>query len=635
MLQTPRTGGRSRFSKALPMPPPTQNTLQSISPAPQVPRAFPGLPADMAVTTAFPARKDSVGARFAPKQFESPLPALPAKPSEPETQKKMPPIPRKAVASPPIVGSPPPPVQPAQAHATDAAKLKRNSSISSLLSAYSNTSSDSAPMYSQGSSVTKGSEASLSPERAAERDNMNNSYNAFSRNPYEEPSAQEKEMMLHAPLPPPPPMKDASRPTTPRVGLPATPRNGRTAAASSPKDVDDASSQITLTNASPPRREIWRRRASSKSDRNIAVSGLKLAISHGSTAATTAPLPAPDAGSSQSSLQHPASLNPMMGAGVNKTSPLPPRSTSALPGRNVKPQPQKPTAAGGSNNSQQVEHAAAPQPPTKDSPTVKGEVAPFPALPAKPSTGVASPLSSPEPPAKSIKRREIGTKPSLQNMRGKESDPAQHLREARSIIDLKGARNERAQRDAAQENFPFDEPHFQGAQAREGMPSPRGRRPSNPNAPRLAGAPQLTVTSPNAKAAPRELVEYKDQEPIQLTPQEEKDLAAAISKVINRNWDWPQAAPNKHGVWPCKEFGSDHINCISDHKRWLHMENFNNPIACMLCHEGSREHRRVCKSCGMRVCLPCADLLTGQKIEALDFAALASRSKGEEVATAA
>ncbi|KAK9781948.1 hypothetical protein SCAR479_01819 [Seiridium cardinale] len=627
MLQTPRTGGRSRFSKALPMPPPSQNTFEPTSPARQVPRALPDFPS-MTNSAAFPPRKDSVGARFTPKPIDSPLPALPAKSPEPETQKKMPPIPRKAVASPPAAAFSSPPAEPAQVETTDLAKLKRNSSISSLLSAYSNTSSDSVHRSSQGGSDTKGSEASLSPEREERPGNFARNYRAYSRNPYEEPSAQEKEMMMHEPLPPPPPMKDAngsSRPTTPRVGLPATPRHGRPAVVPPPKD-DDTSSSVTVTNASPPRREIWRRRASSKSDGSIAVTGLKLAVSHGSTAETAVPLPAPAAGPTQDSLPDPSGLNPSLNANVNKTSPLPPRSSSALPGRNIKPQSQQPSTG--------------MKAPAIDSPTLKTESASFPtnssapgrnnATPsAKPSPGPVSPLSSPEPPAKSMKRREVGTKSSVQNMRGTEASPAQHLREARSQIDLRAAR---AQQEAAQENFPFEGSQIRDDHVREGVPSPRARRPSNTNERRLAAAPQLTVTSPSITAVSSGPVEYKDQEPMQLTPREEKTLMDAIAKVTNR--DWAKAVPNKQGVWTCKELTSDHLTCASDHKRWLHMENLHNPISCMLCHLGGRDHRRVCKTCGMRVCIPCADLLSGHKIGELDFVALVSKTKANETTIA-
>ncbi|KAH8199650.1 hypothetical protein TruAng_006180 [Truncatella angustata] len=319
---------------------------------------------------------------------------------------------------------------------------------------------------------------------------------------------------------------------------------------------------------------------------------------------------------------------------INKASPLPPKASSALPGRNVKPLPRQP----------EVQTTVAPPKPPKDSPTQKSEAAPLSAQPAKATMSAASPLSSPEPPAKSIRRREVGSKTSTQPMQAQqEASPAQHLREARSAISLRSEaeRSERIQREAAQEKFPEELQQFQESAAAAALSSPRARRPSNPpQAPRLAAAPQLTVTSPRARAAPRVPVEYKDQEPLQLTPQEERSLSDAISRVVNReNWNWAQASPNKQGVWPCKELTSDHIACLSDHRRWLHMENSSVPIACMLCHEGERGHRRLCKTCGIRVCVGCADVLTGRKIGELDFDSLAGKTqdmgKSKGVATAA
>jgi hypothetical protein len=464
--------------------------------------------------------------------------------------------------------------------------------------------------------------------------------------------------MMHEPLPPPPPFKDAgrsARPITPRVGLPATPRNGKTAASSVPRDADDTSSSATLTNASPPRREIWRRRASSKSDRSIAVAGLKLAVSHGSTAATTVPLPPSEMESSQNLPAEPVMSNPRLDASANRPAPLPPRSTSALPGRNIRPQPQQGNAGSGIVTTDKRDELGnvkgmtpspansghtknqSPQPLTKDSPTLKTEPTDFSTVSQNPENGngtiapdAVPSLPSPEPPVKSIKRREVGTKPSLQSMRGKEPDPAQHLREARSAIDLKASRIERAQWDATQESLPLEQPQFYEDHYGGGVPSPRARRPSNTSQRRLAAAPQLMVTSPTARAGPSEPVEYKDQEPLRLTPQEEKNLVDVINRVVNRSREWSTAVPNKQGVWPCKELSGDHINCLSNHKRWLPMGNSNNPIACMLCHDGNPQPRRVCRTCGIRVCPSCAELLNGRKIEELDFEALVNKDKGKE-----
>ncbi|ETS80602.1 hypothetical protein PFICI_08131 [Pestalotiopsis fici W106-1] len=703
-LLAPRTGGRSRFSKALPMPPspPHETPPESItaaaatrtpttatSPAFQIPRKLPGLP-NMATTMALPPRKDSVGARFIPKPIDSPLPALPALPdkvSSPlELQKKMPPIPRKAVASPPPVGSSftsSPPLEQLEPEAVDPVKLKRKSSISSLLSAYSNTSSESVHMSSHRSSDTKGSEASLSPDRDGQRGgqqrDLSAAYKALSRNPYEEPSAREKEFMMHEPLPPPPPTKEANaspRPAAQRTGLPATPRGGRLPAAPAPaaapatiqKDGDAFTSAARKTPSPPPRREIWRRRASSKSDRSIAVSGLKLAVSHGSTAATTmaASQPAPAEEASQKAAQHPAILNPTLALSANNGPQLPPQPNSGLPGRNIRPQAQAQTQpqqsatnnaidaldnddemkrlrelkmqALGQSASQDSDKSTSHLQPL-DSPTLKPSPAGFPTILGAPeSTRTAADDQPPlSPPTKSLRRREVGRKPSLQNIKGSEAGAAQHLREARSAIDLRAARDKQAE--AAMENFPaLEPPHFPG-QYYGGAPSPRSPRTrglssaSNASGRRVPN-PQLMVTSPATPPAPRPRVEYKDMEYIQMTPQQQNDLSAAIRKAFGHSKDWARVTPNKDGVWPCRELSADHLTCASDHKGWVNTPNAHYPIACMLCHDGSKESRRVCRSCGIRVCPGCSELLTGVKIENLDFNALASKEKEKEDAIA-
>ncbi|KAI1879594.1 hypothetical protein JX265_002548 [Neoarthrinium moseri] len=668
-LQTPTTG-RSRFSKALPLPPGLDlegNGSQAIA-ANQVPRALPDLP-NMAATVAFPPRKDSVGGSFVPKPLDSPLPALPALTSGLDTQKKMPPIPRKAVAS--------PPAQPAK---TTPAHLKRVSSISSLLSAYSNTSSDSVHRSSQGSSVTKGSEPSFSPEREAmqdgNKDDFTRSYKAYSRNPYEEPSEQEKAVMMNEPLPPPPPFKSNLRPTTPRTGLPATPRSGRTAA-SPTRDANADSPTTSMANASPPRREIWRRRASSKSDRSIAVAGLKLSISHGSTAATTAPVAAP----AQLSLPKSAMTN----NDVKTTSPLPPKPNSGLPGRNIRPQPQqaeaddemkrlkeklKPFGLGRSGTGEQADARMsaqsndAPAPPAKDSPTIKAassetikvQPAPVSDEPNKPLNATASPLSSPEPQrdsANSIRRRDVGAparkQASMQNMNAKMADPAvaQDLRGAKSHVDLKGAshgdpRDQLGGREIGTKDFGTKEDIFRNADIREprepkmtsstpvvaaapppakGLPSPRSRRPSQPQPRRIP--PELMITT-----APEPVV-YRDinEDPHPIDPEQQAKLEEAINTALASPSKF-NFTPTEDGVWPALALSINHYQCLGSHKLWHCTQNANYPIRCMVCHVPDKTFRFVCRCCGVRCCQGCMEALRVHPLEALDLDGL---RKGKQV----
>lgn len=285
------------------------------------------------------------------------------------------------------------------------------------------------------------------------------------------------------------------------------------------------------------------------------------------------------------------------------------------------------------------------QPQAIDSPTLKPSPAGSPTAQGAIGSARTAPDAQPplSPPSKSLKRRDMGRKPSLQNMnKGNEAGAAQHLREARSAIDLRAARDKQ-QADAAaatMENFPaLEPPHFPG-QYYGGAPSPRSPRTrglssaSNASGRRVPN-PQLMVTSPATPPVPRPRVEYKDMEYVEMTPQEQNDLSAAITRAFgNRSREWAKVAAatttNKDGVWPCRELSADHLTCPSDHRGWISTPNVHYPIACMLCHDGSKESRRVCRSCGIRVCPGCSELLTGVKIENLDFNALASKEKEKE-----
>ncbi|ORY63562.1 uncharacterized protein BCR38DRAFT_410467 [Pseudomassariella vexata] len=319
--------GRSRFSKALPAPPPGLDDGTAID-ARQVPRRLPALS-----NMAFPPRKESVGASMSPKSLDSPLPSLPApSPVSEAPTKSLPSIPRKAIASPP-----------SQLTAAQV-KLRRKSSISSLLSAYSRSSTESVQRSSQDSSVTKNSEPSLSPELDATNDTRkefiqtSESYSGNLRDGELPHTTKDTGRGLL-----PPPLKDVSMPNTPRTGLPATPRTGlpvtprSTRPAESHADANAPSSPVSLTNGSPQKHEIWRRRrTSSKSDRSLAVAALKLdGVSHGSTAQTTTTTAQPLAGPTSEQAQN-NPTNPI----ITSSQPPPPPQKAAiggLPGRNIKP----------------------------------------------------------------------------------------------------------------------------------------------------------------------------------------------------------------------------------------------------------------------------------------------------------
>ncbi|KAI1384606.1 uncharacterized protein F4822DRAFT_367924 [Hypoxylon trugodes] len=327
-LQTPKSG-RSRFSKALPAPPPELDDDRPLTasrePLPSVFSPFPPRKDSVSVKTSVSATTSPSGVS---NLINSPLPALPPTntmaTSTMQTQTRT--IPRKPVGLP---SNPAPQAGAAAAAAAAAAKskkMKRVSSISSLLSAYSNTSSDSVQRSSQGSIYTKDSEPSNSPEREGMNDAqppLAKNLSVLPSNPYvDEVSRITDEMRAASLPPPPPPLKDPARPSTP---VSARSTDPFAAYRSGDHDGGASASPSNLVGSSPQQREIWRRRASSK-DGNILVPELKLSVSHGSTASTSQP-PNPEL------LPPPP---PVKNNNSNTTSPLPPRSAS-LPGRNIRP----------------------------------------------------------------------------------------------------------------------------------------------------------------------------------------------------------------------------------------------------------------------------------------------------------
>ncbi|KAI1302620.1 hypothetical protein F5Y03DRAFT_207708 [Xylaria venustula] len=328
-LQVPKTGGRSRFSKALPIPPEFEGQTQTI--LRELPDAPPAPPPPMKNLNPIVVKSKSTTS-LRSKGFDSPLPPLPimAEPQRPRALAG--PIARKPVAQ--------LPTPPASVGTKKTKAIKRQSSISSLLSAYSRSSSDWAQRSSHESDFTKESEPSYSPEREGvnslppipSKDSLDIPNDATSDRASEVTSYT---IIDH--FPPPPPLKNPARPRTP----PSTvrPSDGL-------KDGEGGSRSLSpsqLSSGSPRAgREIWRRRASSKSDASLVIAELKLPASNGSTASTSHPPPKKAEPSSQlpplppkPDPQHVLPPSPTQHQQESST-PLPPRSTS-LPGRNIRP----------------------------------------------------------------------------------------------------------------------------------------------------------------------------------------------------------------------------------------------------------------------------------------------------------
>ncbi|KAJ1335420.1 hypothetical protein MN608_02157 [Microdochium nivale] len=261
LLDTPKTG-RSRFSKALPAPPPG---LKS-APVDTIP--FPQLP-----PLSFPPRKQTIGmstitaSPMLPSSLEatsidSPLRALPPAPFATNSSQLASPA-LSAIKRKPLRK----PVPEAAIITPTTRQMKRVSSISSLLSAYSRSSTESLHRSSHASDGSKDSETSPSSD---ERNSK------ASRSQMEQKSAAT--LGFGAATRQQQPVADQGRPKTPPAQH-RTNLSGNNFATFSP---------ASAKQDAPQRREVWRRRASShRSDRSIVVADLKLAITHGSTAAST------------------------------------------------------------------------------------------------------------------------------------------------------------------------------------------------------------------------------------------------------------------------------------------------------------------------------------------------------------
>ncbi|KAI0419946.1 hypothetical protein F5X98DRAFT_372172 [Xylaria grammica] len=340
-LEAPQAG-RSRFSKALPTPPEFDSRTQTTSrKLPDEPPAPP------------PPKKNSIlitspsNISLRSKAFDSPLPLLPIMAEPPRPRAQAGPITRKPVAHLP---TPPASVGP------ETKATKRKSSISSLLSAYSRSSSDWAQRSSHESDFTKESEPSYSPEREGLHGlppvPSKKSVGIINDTTSDRASEVTSYTIIDS-FPPPPPLKDPSRPRTP----PGTVHriNGF-----KDGEVESTSLSPTSLRSGSPRagREIWRRRASSKSDASLVIAELKLPSSNGSTASTSHPPakkteppsllpPLPTKPNTQPPTQTLPSKKqqplpplppppPLQQQPQQSAVTLPPR-TASLPGRNIRP----------------------------------------------------------------------------------------------------------------------------------------------------------------------------------------------------------------------------------------------------------------------------------------------------------
>lgn len=667
-LETPKSG-RSRFSKALPAPPPG---LEDDRPR-TASRNLPSLP-----YSPFPPRKESVSVKTSTSPGiksnlgNLPLPSLPpdnntmeAAPMQTQTRA----IPRKPVGL---------PANPAPSAAAKSKKMKRVSSISSLLSAYSNTSSDSVQRSSQGSVFTKDSEPSNSPEREGMNDVqqvLTKAFPVFQSNPYADELPQVTDEIVAADLPPPPPLKDLDRPSTPPNVRPV---GQSPISRTSARDESPSGDSPTLTGASPQRREIWRRRASSKTDRGPLVPELKLAVSHGSTAATVQPVNQEDL----LPLPPPPQIN------NSTTSPLPPRSAS-LPGRNIRPNRQveaqdenemrklssklkELTSRGdtsndsknpedgllgmseyikgiGSGEKPKIEADQNLAPPIKDQPTVgkttsnasKTSVdtvvfAPAPAPTPAPAPAAVPASSSPttpsEPPPresgeKSVSRRPVGVPTPNQpevHQKGSSSDlrkqalglprfprPSQSNSSLRSPSDPRNVQETVRPKVSPQASPPAAMPSIS-------LPGDSGEPIKKPELFNLVTSLNESNYSPDPtgnRKPSRKVSRDVDATGLSdigesaenMTPEQMQRVNEALSR-FPRNI--AQMVPSA-GIWQAAPIRSQHYNCYARHNRWVPVKNTNYPLACQTCGVQDTSSRKTCSFCNLRICFKCQERLTG------------------------
>ncbi|KAK8056019.1 hypothetical protein PG993_001246 [Apiospora rasikravindrae] len=668
-------------------------------------------------TAAFPPRKSSVGARLNLTKDIPPLPALPPLQKGLPTTLKMNAIPRKAVGQQPaaptaaVAASE---LAPQGKEASTPRKLKRMSSISSILSAYSsasNVSQDSAHRSSQGSVATKDSEPSLSPERdvaADPRAKLFETLGDYTGNPHEDELPTSNDQMENGQQKslPPVPTKDTRRGGSPTLGLPANPRGGlglpatpRSAKAvggeapssTTPAPVNSRNTPLTApatprntppltkpdslettsstpyaptslentpsstkpynletTSSSPSApangaQPLWQRRAS-KSDASIKVPDLTLTVSHGSTGPTSL--------TSQNLTGPP--LPPKSEASSTRPSPLPPTSSSALPGRNIRPAPPPPTRILPSNKpdedgemkkfaasvkavakrvtgsdapKEEVSKASAPSPvagpspssaPARDGSMQKRDLA------EKGSQDLVSPLSSPEARPSSQRGQQgipqtAGRPSTAQNSDSRDqANPPQLPRDGQSMP------RQRHDMSRSNEQQPTPSPmgshvsHQRSQEQLEQQPKAPVKEKTSTDelSPTSTGQPSRRMLAPNGAPTPRtrpslsmvgEEVSFTAPSP--LTDGQQSELMSAI--MLFRRHDKPIAdeypVVNAAPLRPC------HLKCLNDHQGFIRTKNASHSIACATCHVEDREPRFVCTTCSVRVCSRCRDLLEKHK----------------------
>ncbi|KAK0666013.1 hypothetical protein QBC41DRAFT_231593 [Cercophora samala] len=609
---------------------------------------------------------------------DSPLPRLPAKsPGLP------PPVSvprRRPVASPTTVTSPSGPAPTSIPSPTLPERIPSPAgSYLSLLSAYSNHTSDSTPRTSTNSAnevvpivPSKDSHSVSSPTIGSETHIQSPTLPSLPSDQH----AQTQKASTITPqvfkedleeLPPPPPLKDAQRlarpqtPTSLQISSPVQPPASTHTAAS------------PLADGSSPQDQLWKRR-SLKAEKKVDVPELNLASSHGSTAASNQQTSQPSSQphSSQAQNQPPPT--------TSHRAPPPQNFAGGLPGRNIRPVHPSEQAVLPQievNMGQEVSHVKDKlrRKGSDSPPSAKASSSPSSSLP------VVSPLSAqrlptPEYGANDIKSPVMdmavspispAITPELPNEqrpppppipRSALGPPEHALRHARSSPNLapkasNGGLNARLPNGLPSSPVPSRDrfanpPHSARfrADSASGFGGPNRRDPAGGHLPELQPPfqrqPQSRPQSPGwgkpvsedgsvitLRAAPPpirpEFWDYPLREHDPNAPDETDNPGAAL---FPRNWFTPAPADEILDARPLEE---KHFRCITNHKIMTAGRQRNNPIGCRTCgHKDRNGECYVCSGCWLNVCSGCVGLLRRSKGDLGEVVRVVGK-KGDEV----
>lgn len=659
-LASSRPGGRSRFSKALPAPPPLE-TKEAIVQGP-----LPVRKDSLASRPALPLKDNntkaarSIPSDMATKVMDAPLPRLPTLSrvnSPPSVVPK-----RKPVGSGASVKSATSPPPPPPAGRGDTSPVE---SISSLLSAYGTE--DSGARYSVDTAATQHSFSEPSPPKLPPKTNLGGGINSkldkldivsplalptpvSSRMDTSQRQPESSHFIVQANRPPTPPMKDVHR------QVPATPKTQEI-------QVTGDSPTTSLSNQSPSQPQLWRRR-SLKAVKPIAVPELKLTSSHGSTAS------AQQVASTMSNGHHSKpSLEHSVGTAATGDSPTlnGPDPTSLRPSSRTAPAPapaimgnkkskesldgfsqyaQEVEDSMSANNHKTPEHSPAMvspdvpeirRPPTpeyandetrSDDPTIYSPVSPMTppddprplsVIQEDPETSASAMAASAPPPA--------GPLPGLPPRSSSRLAPGSAAAGSRvpstttrsplgSSSPTNGSDGSPAS-PAGLAPSPTIQPFAQGRQ----QPIMHERSISSSSVPSIQvtdDGDASTIRAPNTAAtvtSNHEEYEPKDQGPV--APPGDPAYFPMIHYAA-------KLKPIARGaVLPAAPLRPTQLDCLAGHYRFVASRNEGHPLACQSCCIADAGPRFSCAHCSVRICGDCRDVLMmngrdlGQLVEML------------------